>query len=76
MSEKSKLLWRCRRGVKELDVILTQYLESEYDGSTDLDKQLFQDLLDYQDPDILRFFLRQEEPKDKNIARIVERIRR
>jgi len=76
MSEKSKLLWRCRRGVKELDVILTQYLETGYDDSTDLDKQLFQDLLDYQDPDILRFFLRQEEPKDENIARIVEKIRR
>ena len=76
MSEKSKLLWRCRRGVKELDVILTQYLETEYDDSTDADKQLFQNLLEYQDPDILRFFLRQEEPEDKEIARIVEKIRR
>lgn len=75
MSEKSKLFWRCRRGVKELDVILTKYLETGYDASTEVEKQLFQDLLEYQDPDILRFFLRQEEPADENIARIVEKIR-
>ena len=75
MSEKSKLLWRCRRGVKELDVILTQYLETAYDDATEEDKRLFKNLLEYQDPDILRYFLRQEEPEDKDIARIVEKIR-
>ena len=76
MSAKSKLLWRCRRGVKELDVILTRYLESEYDDSNAVDKQLFEKLLEYQDPDILHFFLKIKEPEDEEIARIVEKIRK
>jgi len=75
MSHKSKLMWRCRRGVKELDVVLTKYLESSYDTANATDKQAFESLLEYQDPDILRYLLRQEEPVDKKIVRIIEIIR-
>lgn len=75
MSSRSKLLWRCRRGVKELDVVLTRYLESSYDDSTEAEKQTFEDLLEYQDPDILRFILNQERPEDEKIARMVDKIR-
>jgi antitoxin CptB len=62
--------------VKELDVVLTRYLESGYDKSTDADKQAFENLLDYEDPEILRFLLNQERPVDEKIARIIEKIRR
>ena len=76
MTSRSKLLWHCRRGVKELDVVLTRYLESSYDDSTEADKQTFEDLLEYQDPDILRFILNQERPEDEKIARIIDKIRK
>ncbi len=75
MSNKAKLLWRCRRGVKELDVVLTRYLESCYDAANAADKQAFEYLLECQDPDILRYILRQEEPEDKEMLRIIEKIR-
>ncbi len=75
MSNKAKLLWRCRRGVKELDVVLTRYLETCYDAADAADKQAFEYLLECQDPDILRYILRQEEPEDKEILRIIEKIR-
>jgi len=75
MSNKAKLLWRCRRGVKELDVVLTRYLETCYDAADTADKQAFEYLLECQDPDILRYILRQEEPEDKEILRIIEKIR-
>ncbi len=74
MSARSKLLWRCRRGVKELDVILTRFVETEYDNACDTDKQAFDLLLEYQDPDILRYVLQQEVPKDKVIADIIKKI--
>jgi len=75
MSNKAKLLWRCRRGVKELDVVLTRYLESCYDAANAADKHAFECLLECQDPDILRYILRQEEPEDKEMLRIIEKIR-
>jgi len=75
MSVKAKLLWRCRRGVKELDVVLLRYLESCYDDSAAADKQAFEQLLAYQDPDILCLLLQQKTADDENIARIIETMR-
>lgn len=74
MSDKSKLLWRCRRGVKELDVLFTDFVESSYDGLTDSEKLAFDKLLKIEDPDILGFMLYNERPTDPDVALIVEKI--
>ena len=71
MSERSKLLWRCRRGVKELDVIFTRFVEAEYDELSDAQRAAFQRLITYEDPTILRFVLGQDVPEDKEVAEIV-----
>ncbi len=75
MSEKSKLLWRCRRGVKELDVVFTKFVDSFYDELNTQQKQAFTKLLDIEDPEILSYMLRQTEPSDAEIAGIVEMVR-
>ena len=74
MSAKSKLKWRCRRGVKELDVVLTRFLETRYDDSSAEMHAAFDKLLDLQDPDILKYLLNQEQPEDKDIAGIIEEL--
>jgi len=75
MSEKSKLLWRCRRGVKELDVVFTKFVDSSYDGLNEQQKQAFSKLLDTEDPVILSYMLRQTVPNDAEMASIVEIVR-
>ena len=60
MSELSRLRWLCRRGMKELDVLMTQYLEVRYEDASDLDQKSFRDLLDMQDPDLYAFLLGQK----------------
>ena len=48
--ELSQLRWHCRRGVKELDVVLTNYLENHYlHSATDI-QQAFKTLLKLEDP--------------------------
>jgi antitoxin CptB len=74
MSEKSKLLWRCRRGVKELDVLFTRFVETSYDTLSDDEKLAFDKLLQIEDPDILGFMLYSEKPEDPEVANIVEKI--
>ncbi|ORU92957.1 MAG: hypothetical protein A6F72_05760 [Cycloclasticus sp. symbiont of Poecilosclerida sp. N] len=74
MSEKSKLLWRCRRGVKELDVLFTQFVENSYDSLSKSEKLAFDKLLKIEDPDILGFMLHGEKPTDADVADIVEKI--
>jgi antitoxin CptB len=51
-SEINRLRWRCRRGTRELDRLLTWYLEERY-AQTDAQSRIaFAALLDAQDPDL------------------------
>ena len=47
--KKGYLQWRCRRGTKELDVILTNFLDRQYENLPDSKLQEFNELLDLQD---------------------------
>lgn len=50
MSELSRLKMRCRRGLKELDVIFQHYLERHYPSATPAELQRLDELLAMQDP--------------------------
>ena len=46
-------MWRCRRGVRELDVLFTRYLDTRYEELSATHKLNFQALLEVQDPIIM-----------------------
>lgn len=50
MSELSRLKLRCRRGMKELDVIFQHYLENHYPNASPTERQYLDELLELQDP--------------------------
>ena len=35
---KSKLYWRCRRGMKELDIVMLRYLDHHYDAAPEAER--------------------------------------
>ncbi len=77
MSERLKkgyLQWRCRRGTKELDVVLTNFLEGNYDSLTDNQIQDFDELLDAQDTILWYWLIGKETPDAQNIKAIIEQI--
>lgn len=47
-----RLVWKCRRGSKELDLILGRFLENEYERADPDKRRAFERLLEYSDPDI------------------------
>jgi len=71
MSELSRLRWLCRRGMKELDVVMTGYLENYYSGATESDQQSFKTLLEMQDPDLFALLVGRSESGDQNITEMV-----
>ncbi len=73
--DRRELRWQCRRGMRELDVLLTGYLESQYEASGDRDKAAFRQLLTLSDPELVQYLLAGERPDDDTIARLVARIR-
>jgi len=52
----AKLKWRCRRGMKELDVLLNGYLESEYSQASNAEQDTFHLLLEQEDPHLYAWF--------------------
>ena len=74
MSELSRLRWRCRRGMKELDEVLLHYLDEVYPGASEQQQAAFCRLLDYEEPDLLAFVTRRGRPADKEVADVVDTV--
>ncbi len=77
MIDKSipQLKWQCRRGMRELDILLTKYLENDFPQADDQQKQAFRALLALPDPDLIAYLLGGQSPPDAVIANIVSQIR-
>jgi antitoxin CptB len=76
MAEMSRLRWMCRRGMKELDVVLTRYLDERYADSSDAEQALFRQLLQMPDPDLYDLLLRRTRTDDAELARLLQVLRR
>ena len=75
MSELSKLRWRCRRGMRELDLLLMRYLDTYYETASATEQQAFQDLLEIQDPEIFSYLTGKQTAEDANVQRLAEQLR-
>jgi len=69
-----RLRWLCRRGMRELDVLLSAFLEQEYPRLEEPLKADFAALLESQDPEIWAYLLGRAEP-EPGFAAIIRRIR-
>lgn len=68
MSQRPRLLWRCRRGIREMDILLQDYLQVHYDSSSANEKNTFEELLDEADLDILSWIMQKTSPDEKYIG--------
>ena len=49
----NKLRWKARKGIRELDILLQDYLETSYDSLNNKDKMLFEEILEIETYDLL-----------------------
>jgi antitoxin CptB len=70
----SRLRWRCRRGMRELDVVLQRYLEQRYVEAPLEERQAFELLLEEQDPVLLAYLTGRELPQDSQQANVIARL--
>lgn len=74
-SELKRLRWRCRRGMRELDQLLTRYVDHGWPEDSDAQRGVFLELLDCEDDRLWHWFMGHEEPADAQLAALVARIR-
>ncbi len=71
---KKKILWQCRRGLWELDAILIPFVERSFDDLNLDNKNLFIELLTYEDIEVFDLLVNKRDPKDKRMKPLVELI--
>jgi antitoxin CptB len=54
MDKLAKLRWQCRRGSRELDFLLNNYLETRYPVANEAEKARFVEMLKLEDCDLLK----------------------
>jgi antitoxin CptB len=74
-AQDSRLRWRCRRGMLELDLILQDFLDKGYDLLDSKQKQLLDAMLEYPDQLLFDLLLGNMISSDKDIAQLVTHIR-
>ena len=68
--------WRCRRGMKELDVLLERFAQQVLPQATQAECRVFAELLALPDPLLAGYLLGGEPPAEPHLAQAVRRIRR
>ena len=76
MSRTSRLRWRCRRGRRELDLLLQRYLSDRYEYAGAAEQAGFEALLERSDPELEDLLTGRLAPDSPQQARVIERIRR
>lgn len=74
-AEYGRVRWRCRRGMKELDVVLERYLDRRYAAADDDERGAFRRLLDADDPVLWDWISGAMPVSDASLEQIVALVR-
>jgi antitoxin CptB len=69
---KARLKWACRRGMLELDVLFTPFVDEAYDDLNLQDQITFERLLTCQDPELFAWFMGHEICEDPKLNAMVQ----
>lgn len=67
--------WRCRRGMRELDVLLNRWMDHAWHMASEDEQAAFRELLDAEDDQLWNWLLGRSEPPAAHLRLIVHAIR-
>ena len=76
LSSQSRLLWQCRRGMLELELLLKGFVQNDYEHLSGNMKAKFEDLLSCADPVLFDYLMGIQEPHDEGLREVVQAIRK
>lgn len=73
--ERARLHWQCRRGMRELDELLQPFVKRQLDHISDVELQVFRQLLNCPDQQLLAYLMLNEIPQDQGWVDVINKIR-
>ena len=73
--EIPRLKWLCRRGVKELDIIMSHYLEYSFLDAPASEQKAFRELLQIEDPILFQLVVGKEKSPDAEQDKLLALLR-
>lgn len=73
-ADTARLRWRCRRGTREMDLLLLRFLEQGYPRLSAGEQSLFDALLDEADPDLYAWITGRAEPANPDYLTLIGKI--
>ncbi len=73
---RARLRWRCRRGMKELDILLVRWIEGAWADAGTERRLAFAWLLEQPDPDLADWLIGGARPPDADLAALIDDILR
>jgi antitoxin CptB len=75
MNDVAKLIWHCRRGMRELDLLLVSYREKFYTTANAIEQQTFVQLLDLPDDLIYDYLFGEKQPDTIEMTFLINKIK-
>ncbi|MEZ2901571.1 succinate dehydrogenase assembly factor 2 [Acinetobacter terrestris] len=73
--EERKVIYRARRGLKEIDVYFDPYVKNYYLKADAAEKQVFAELVAQEDPDLLDWFMEVSEPPRPEMKDLIVKLK-
>jgi antitoxin CptB len=70
----TQIKWHCRRGMRELDVVLERYLQQRYATAPLAEQRAFEALLELPDPQLFAYLVRRETPADPDWMNVISQL--
>lgn len=72
MNRQTRMRWRCRRGMLELDIVLQRFVDNHYDQLNEHQLELFEVLLSLPDHDLWNMIIRTTEVPDNQFQPVLK----
>lgn len=73
--EERKVIYRARRGLKEIDVYFDPYVKNYYLNADAEEKEMFNELVAQEDPDLLDWFMEVSEPSRPELKDFIKKLK-
>ena len=70
----SEVIWKCRKGIREVDILISRYTEEVYPMLSETEQKNYVDFIDQDTYDILDALVN-EKPVDAKFSKIVEALK-